>query len=59
MSAQVALLKLNSPIKDLVIAAQDGGHDFGKSEEDKADVIDWIEKVGQGDSITLEASLSV
>ncbi|OSD07251.1 nucleic acid-binding protein [Trametes coccinea BRFM310] len=50
MSASTALAKLPSPLKDLVAAAvQDGSEDFGKSEKDKAEVAEWIDKVAQGD----------
>ena len=50
MSVQAALAKLPSPLKDLVTgAAQDGSEDFGKSEKDKAEVAEWIDKVAQGD----------
>ncbi|KAI0372123.1 nucleic acid-binding protein [Pilatotrama ljubarskyi] len=50
MSASAALTKLPSPLRDLVVgAAQDGSEDFGKSEKDKAEVADWIDKVARGD----------
>ncbi|KAI0354934.1 nucleic acid-binding protein [Trametes cingulata] len=50
MSASAALAKLPAPLRDLVVgAAQDGSEDFGKSEKDKAEVADWIDKVAQGD----------
>ncbi|KAI0648084.1 nucleic acid-binding protein [Trametes meyenii] len=50
MSVNAALAKLPSPLRDLVsAAAQDGGEDFGKSEKDKAEVAEWIDKVAQGD----------
>ncbi|KAI0632093.1 hypothetical protein C8Q77DRAFT_1123841 [Trametes polyzona] len=50
MSAAAALAKLPSPLRDLVTgAAQDGSEDFGKSEKDKAEVAEWINKVAQGD----------
>ena len=50
MSAQAALAKLPSPLRDLVTsAAQDGSEDFGRSEKDKAEVSQWLEKVVQGD----------
>ncbi|RPD77832.1 nucleic acid-binding protein [Lentinus tigrinus ALCF2SS1-7] len=50
MSVQAALAKLPSPLKDLVTgAAQDGSEDFGKSEKDKTEVAEWIDKVAQGD----------
>ena len=50
MSVQAALAKLPSPLKDLVSAAAHvGSEDFGKSEKDKAEVAQWIDKVAQGD----------
>ena len=50
MSVQAALAKLTPPLRDLVAAAaQDGSEDFGKSEKDKAEVAQWIDKVAQGD----------
>lgn len=50
MSATAALAKLPAPLKDLVAgAAQDGSEAFGKSEKDKAEVADWIDKVAHGD----------
>ena len=50
MSAQAALSRLPSPLKDLVAgAAQGGSEDFGRSEKDKAEVSQWLEKVVQGD----------
>ena len=50
MSASAALAKLPSPLRDLVAAAaQDGSKDFGRSEKDKAEVAEWIDKVAQGE----------
>nr|KAH9891619.1 hypothetical protein C8Q73DRAFT_801198 [Cubamyces lactineus] len=50
MSASAALAKLPSPLRDLVAAAaQDGSEDFGRSEKDKAEVTEWIDKVAQGE----------
>ncbi|KAH9854657.1 hypothetical protein C2E23DRAFT_59740 [Lenzites betulinus] len=50
MSAAAALAKLPSPLRDLVTGAvHDGSDDFGKSEQDKAEVTEWIDKVVQGD----------
>ena len=50
MSVQAALAKLTPPLRDLVAAAaQDGSEDFGRSEKDKAEVSQWLEKVVQGD----------
>ena len=57
MSAQAAIARLESPLRDLVTgAAQDGAQDFGKTEKDKAEVVEWIEKVAQGDIVKPEAS---
>ncbi len=50
MSIQAALAKLAPPLRDLVsAAAPDGSESFGKSEKDKAEVAQWIDKVAQGD----------
>ena len=45
------LSKLASPLKELVLGASP---ELGKSEKDKADVIEWIEKVIQGDIVKPE-----
>ena len=44
--------KLPSPLKELLSG---GSLELGKSEKDKADVIEWIEKVSQGDIVKPEA----
>lgn len=44
--------KLASPLKELLSG---GSLELGKSEKDKADVIEWIEKVSQGDIVKPEA----
>ena len=50
MSVQAALAKLPSPLKDLVFSAsQDAATLAGKTEKDQAEVVEWIDKVGQGD----------
>ncbi|KAH9950539.1 nucleic acid-binding protein [Amylocystis lapponica] len=50
MTTEAAITKLHTPLRDLVTGAvQDGRQDFGKSEQDKAEVAQWIEKVAQGD----------
>ncbi|KAI1789594.1 nucleic acid-binding protein [Ganoderma leucocontextum] len=50
MSVQAALAKLAPPLRDLVsAAAPDGSESFGKSEKDKVEVAQWIDKVAQGD----------
>jgi len=59
MSFQSAVEKLESPVKDLVLAAtQDGSQHVGKTETDQSLVTEWIEKVRQGDIVN-EASLKV
>lgn len=55
MSAAASLGKLQAPLRDLVIGAtEDGGQDFGKSEKEKADIAEWIDKVAQGDITRVE-----
>ena len=44
-------LKLASPISELLSG---GSPELGKSEVDKADVIEWIERVAQGDIVKPE-----
>lgn len=46
-----AFAKLASPLKELVVSASP---ELGKSDKDKADVIEWIEKVAQGDIVKPE-----
>ena len=56
MSFQASLAKLSSPLKALVTGAiqlENGSGDTGKSDKDEADVIEWIEKVAQGDIVKL------
>ncbi|KAI0061685.1 nucleic acid-binding protein [Artomyces pyxidatus] len=56
MSAQAATAKLQPPLRDLVTGAtQDPAQDFGKSEKDKAEVIEWIDKVARDDFASGEA----
>lgn len=43
--------KLASPLKELLLGASP---ELGKSDKDKADVIEWIEKVAQGDIVKPE-----
>lgn len=43
-----SILKLTSPLKDLVLGATP---ELGKSDQDKAEVAGWIEKVVQGDIV--------
>ncbi|TBU62338.1 hypothetical protein BD310DRAFT_811399 [Dichomitus squalens] len=49
MSVQASIAKLAPPLRDLVSGVvQDGSEDFGKSENDKAEVAQWIDTVAQG-----------
>lgn len=55
MSAAASLGKLQAPLRDLVIGAtEDGSQDFGKSEKEKADIAEWIDKVAQGEVTRVE-----
>lgn len=59
MSVAATLSQLPSLLRDLITgAAQDGSEDFGKSEQDKAEVTGWIDKVAQGD-VTRPENLKV
>lgn len=50
MSSAAALSKLDISLRGLVAnAATDGSKDFGRSEKDKTQVAEWIEKIAQGD----------
>ncbi|OSX59818.1 hypothetical protein POSPLADRAFT_1048287 [Postia placenta MAD-698-R-SB12] len=52
MSVGPSVHKLPSPLRDLVAqATSDGSTDFGKSEKDKTEVAEWIEKISQGDIV--------
>lgn len=57
-----ALLKLHSPLKELVAGAvQEGSPDFGRTEKDQAEVAGWIEIVAAGSDVkpdTLKASFA-
>lgn len=44
-----AIAKLHSPLKDLVGNVADAHH--GKTEKDKAEVTEWIEKVAAGEAV--------
>jgi len=48
--SDLSISKLGSPLKDLVLGATP---ELGKSDQDKADVAQWIEKVAQGDIVKL------
>lgn len=43
-----SLEKLSSPLKELVLG---GSSELGKSDKDKVEVSEWIEKVAQGDIV--------
>ena len=49
MSAAASISKLHSPLKELVSSVADAQH--GKSEKDKAEVSEWIEKVAAGEAV--------
>ena len=49
MSAATSIAKLHSPLKELVSGVADAHH--GKSEKDKAEVSEWIEKVAAGEAV--------
>lgn len=46
MSYESSISKLPSSLKDLVVTSQ---ADVGKTEADKAEVAQWIEKVAEGE----------
>ncbi|PSR74820.1 hypothetical protein PHLCEN_2v9534 [Hermanssonia centrifuga] len=51
MSSATAIAKLHSPVKELVEGAtKEGSAEFGKSEKDKAEVTEWIERVAAGEA---------
>lgn len=51
-ASQSALIKLHSPLKELVAGAiQEGSPDFGRTEKDQADVAGWIETVAAGNAV--------
>jgi aminoacyl tRNA synthase complex-interacting multifunctional protein 1 len=52
---QDSLSKLSSPVKDLVqSASQEQPALVGKTDQDKAEVVQWIDKVAQGDVVKAE-----
>lgn len=59
MSSAASIAKLHSPLKELVAgASHEGGALLGTSEQDKAEVAEWIEKVAAGEAVK-PASLQV
>ncbi|KZT73811.1 nucleic acid-binding protein [Daedalea quercina L-15889] len=52
MASTAALAKLPVALRDLVTnATVDGSSDFGKSEKDKAEVTEWIDKIAVGEIV--------
>jgi hypothetical protein len=52
MSLQSTILKLNSPIKELVLSVtRDGTELGGETEPDAREVIGWVDKVTQADFV--------
>lgn len=51
MSYEASLAKLASPLKDLVTNAQ---AEAGKTDADQAEIISFIDKVAEGDIVTVE-----
>ena len=50
MSFKAAVLKLRSPVKDLVLSVTHDGREFlGENEADANDVLGWIDKTSQED----------
>lgn len=57
--SSASIAKLHSPLKELVASAShEGGALLGTSEQDKAEVAEWIEKVAAGEAVK-PASLQV
>ena len=52
MSLQSTILKLNSPIKELVLSVtRDGKELGGETEADAKEVIGWVDKATQADFV--------
>jgi aminoacyl tRNA synthase complex-interacting multifunctional protein 1 len=59
MSFKAAVLKLKSPIRDLVLSVTRDGHEFlGENEADANDVLEWIDKMSREGFLT-ESELKV
>ncbi|KAJ4482146.1 hypothetical protein J3R30DRAFT_3852636 [Lentinula aciculospora] len=55
MSFENSVSKLNTVVKDLVASTATNDSSLtGKSEKDQAEIVQWIEKVGQGDLVKLD-----
>ena len=48
MSTQILMSKLPHPISDLVFKATQDASYFGKSEKEKVEVLQWLDKVAGG-----------
>lgn len=52
MSLQSAILKLRSPVRDLVLSVTRDGQELGgQNENDQKEVVGWIEKTSQGNFV--------
>lgn len=59
MSFKAVVLKLKSPIQDLVLSVARDGHEFtGENEADASDVLEWIDKMSQ-EGFVAESGLKV
>ncbi|KNZ81265.1 hypothetical protein J132_02036 [Termitomyces sp. J132] len=57
MSFQAAVVKLNSPVKELVVAfTENGTRHIGEAAKDQKEVAEWIDKAAQPD-VTSEANI--
>lgn len=52
MSVADAITKLSSPLRELVSGVEDAHH--GKTEKDKAEVTQWIQRVAVSQAVTQE-----
>jgi hypothetical protein len=59
MSFKAAVLKLKSPVQDLVLSVTRDGHEFlGENEADANGVLEWIDKINQ-EAFLAESKLKV
>ena len=56
MASKAALASLPSPLRDLVAAATPNEQDYGTTDQDKAEVKDWISKVAEGEIVKPSSS---
>lgn len=60
MSVQTAIAKLKSPVKELVLGfTQDGTRHIGQTEQDRTEVVGWIEKTAAHEAVTDVQALKV